>query len=83
MAKLPKLSKAVKRALTEEVTVPVEVAGEVLGIGRSLAYAAIRSGELPAIKIGNRLTVPTVALRRMLLLEDPAPGKKTVQSSAA
>ena len=69
MAKLPRLSKAVIRALTEQVTVPVEVAGEALGIGRSLAYAAIRNGELPAIKIGRRVSVPTAPLRKMLHIE--------------
>jgi hypothetical protein len=66
---MPRLSKAVLRALTEEITVPVEVAGKALGIGRSLAYTAIKNQEIPAIRIGNRLTVPTALLRKMLGIE--------------
>jgi excisionase family DNA binding protein len=67
--KLPNLSKEKLRALVEQVTVPVEIAGELLGIGRSLAYEAIKNKELPAIKIGNRLSVPTAPLRAMLHIE--------------
>jgi hypothetical protein len=66
---MPRLSKAVLRALTEEITVPVEVAGKALGIGRSLAYTTIKNQEIPAIRIGNRLTVPTAPLRKMLGIE--------------
>jgi len=47
-------------------TVTVEKAGEVLGIGRSTAYAAAHAGELPTIRIGRRLLVPTAALLGML-----------------
>jgi hypothetical protein len=57
------------RMLIEQLAVPVEVAGEALGIGRSLAYTAIRNGELPFIRIGRRLTVPTAPLRAMLQIE--------------
>lgn len=72
---MPRLSKAVLRALTEEVTVPVEVAGEALGIGRSLAYTAIKNGEIPAIRIGRRLTVPTAPLRALLHLNPTKSGE--------
>ena len=50
----------------ETPTLTVEEAGRLLGIGRSLAYAAAKDGSLPTIRIGKRILVPTAALLRML-----------------
>jgi excisionase family DNA binding protein len=47
-------------------TFSVPEAGEILGIGRSLAFEAAGSGQLPVIRIGKRLLVPRAALERML-----------------
>jgi len=47
-------------------TVTVEESAEFLGISRGSAYEAARSGELPVIRIGRRLLVPTALLLRML-----------------
>jgi DNA binding domain, excisionase family len=47
-------------------TLSVSEAGKVLGIGRSAAYEAARSGQLPTIRIGRRILVPLVALERLL-----------------
>lgn len=47
-------------------TISVPEAGEVLGIGREAAYNAARRGDLPTIRIGRRLLVPTEALLDML-----------------
>ena len=44
----------------------VEEAGKLLGIGRSAAYEAARTGELPVIRIGRRWLVSKQALERML-----------------
>lgn len=55
-------------------TVPVEEAARWLGLGRSSAYAAAASGELPTIRIGRRIVVPTAALARMLVFEDTPTG---------
>jgi excisionase family DNA binding protein len=44
----------------------------VLGISRDTAYKGARSGDIPTIRVGRRLLVPTAALRRMLAL-DPTP----------
>ena len=49
--------------------VSVEVATSVLGIGRNAAYRAVRLGDIPSVKIGGRLLIPTAHLRRMLGLE--------------
>jgi len=47
-------------------TLTVEEAGRLVGIGRSLAYAAAKDGSLPTIRFGKRILVPTAALLRML-----------------
>jgi helix-turn-helix protein len=65
-----KVRGALLRALTEEVSVPVEVAGEALGIGRNSAYSAIKTGQIPSVRIGRRIAVPTAAIRRMLQIEE-------------
>jgi excisionase family DNA binding protein len=50
----------------ERRTVTVQEAASILGVGRNKAYEAVRSGEIPAIRIGKRLLVPIVALERLL-----------------
>jgi excisionase family DNA binding protein len=52
-------------------TVTVEEAGDALGISRATAYEGVRSGEIPSIRIGRRIVVPTAALRRLLELDTP------------
>jgi excisionase family DNA binding protein len=53
-------------------TVSVDEAAKVLAISRGTAYEGIRTGQIPSIRIGGRIRVPTAALRRMLQL-DPVP----------
>ncbi len=50
----------------EDEVLTVEAAGRVLGISRSSAYEAVRTGELPAIRIGRIIRIPRRALERML-----------------
>lgn len=47
-------------------TLSIEEAAQVLGVSRGLAYEAARRGELPTIRLGRRLLVPTARLREML-----------------
>jgi len=54
-----------------EPTVSVPRAGQILGIGRATAYTGVKTGELPAIRIGGRIVVPTAALLRLLEVEAP------------
>ncbi|WP_082025371.1 helix-turn-helix domain-containing protein [Methyloceanibacter caenitepidi] len=54
------------KAITNRQTLTIVEAGEALGIGRSAAYEAARSGELPTIRIGHRLLVPVLALESLL-----------------
>jgi excisionase family DNA binding protein len=41
-------------------------AAELLGIGRTLAYALVKSGELPTVTLGRRVVVPKARLDAML-----------------
>jgi excisionase family DNA binding protein len=47
-------------------TLSIPEAGKVLGIGRSAAYEAARTGQLPIIRIVQHMLVPIAALERML-----------------
>ena len=65
----------------QRMTVTVEEAATILGVGRNKAYEAARSGEIPAIRIGKRLLVPRAALKRLLAIgalgaNDPAQPEK-------
>ena len=50
-------------------TMTVDEAASIMKISRASAYEAVRSGEIPSIRIGRRIVVPTAALRRMLGLD--------------
>ena len=48
-------------------TMSVPEAGRVYyGIGRDASYQAVKTGQIPAIRIGKLLRVPIVAMERML-----------------
>ena len=47
-------------------TITVDEASEVLGIARSTAYDAVKRDQIPTVKVGRRLLVPTARLRTML-----------------
>jgi excisionase family DNA binding protein len=52
--------------IQERATYSVVEAGERLGISRGLAYKLAVSGELPTIRLGNRLLVPRHALDKLI-----------------
>jgi hypothetical protein len=58
--------------------VSVPLAGKLLDLSRQGAYDAANRGELPAIRIGRRLVVPVVKLRRLLgeLPTSEEPGRR-------
>lgn len=49
----------------KKVLTVMEAAAE-LGISKGSAYEAVRSGQIPTIRIGRRLIVPRAAFERML-----------------
>jgi excisionase family DNA binding protein len=53
----------------ERPTITVEEAARFLGLGRGAGYNAAARGDLPTIRIGRRLLVPTATLRTMLGLD--------------
>lgn len=55
-----------ERPELETETVDVPEAARILGIGRQAAYAGVKSGDIPSIKVGRLFKVPLPALRRML-----------------
>ena len=44
----------------------VAEAGKLLHLSRGLMYEAIRTGQIPSVKIGRRILIPRVALDRLL-----------------
>jgi excisionase family DNA binding protein len=47
----------------------VDELAAALNVGRATAYNAVNAGQIPSIRIGKRIVVPTAALRRMLGLD--------------
>lgn len=48
----------------------VEEAAKYLRVGRSAAYAAIKSGDIPHIKVGRSIRVPRHRLEHLLGLQN-------------
>jgi excisionase family DNA binding protein len=44
----------------------VEQASALMGISRSAAYRAVAAGDLPSVRFGSRLYVPTARLLELL-----------------
>jgi excisionase family DNA binding protein len=64
----------VGRALPDPEQVPLLSVDEVVAVfggrlSRSAVYDAIHRGELPSVRLGRRVLVPTAALRRKLGLD--------------
>jgi len=49
----------------DRLVLTVREAAELLGISKDLAYELIARGELPALRLGRRVVVPTRALRSL------------------
>jgi len=50
----------------EKATFTVEETAKYLGIGRNLCYRMVREGNIPSVKLANRIIVPKVKLDEML-----------------
>lgn len=55
----------------ERPTLTVPEAGALVGLGRSASFDAVKRGEIPALRFGRRLAVPTARLLEMLGLGVP------------
>ena len=58
-----------RKALCDNLTVSVETAARAFGMSRNPAYEACRSGQIPSLRIGRKIVVPTAPLRKMLGIE--------------
>jgi len=52
--------------MAEKLVMTVDEAANLLGISRGLAYAAVRDGRLPHLRIGRRILVSVAALERLV-----------------
>ena len=50
----------------EKVAYSVTEVALMLGISRSSAYEYVRTGELPSMRLGNRIVIPRLAFETML-----------------
>lgn len=50
-------------------TLSVEQAGQVLGISTRSAYRAVERGDIPTLRLGRRVLVPTARLLALLGVE--------------
>ena len=47
-------------------TASVPEAGLLLGLARNASYEAAKRGEIPTLRFGGKLRVPTAVLRKMI-----------------
>lgn len=72
--------------LRGRATITVPQAAEILSIGRDAAYAAVKRGEIPHLRLGRRVVVPTARLADLLGLapetrEAGLPGPATADAT--
>lgn len=51
---------------TDRLVLSVKEARQQLGLSRGLMYDALRSGQIPSIRIGRRILIPRASLDRLL-----------------
>jgi excisionase family DNA binding protein len=54
------------KTVTVHEVITVTEASRILRISRNLAYEAVRSGQIPSVKIGRRILIPRAALEGLL-----------------
>jgi len=52
--------------MPQRQTLTAKETAEILGVATPTVYAAVKRGELPAIKIGDRVLIPRAAVQHML-----------------
>ena len=58
----------------DKLTMSIEEAAKVLGVGRNFCYELAKTGQLPTIRLGSRrLVIPRIALEKMLEPADVQP----------
>jgi excisionase family DNA binding protein len=49
-------------ALEGRLTITIDEAAKILGLGRSAAYEAVRRGQIPSRRLGRRIVIPVPLL---------------------
>lgn len=62
------------------LTLTVEQAATLLGIGRSTAYEVVHTGDIPSLRLGRRIVVPMARLNELLGTTPVSPGEPSVSS---
>jgi len=65
------------------LTLSVGQVSRLLQISRNSAYEGVRSGQIPSIKIGNRILIPRARLMRMLGEDTETPFSPTNSAEKA
>ncbi len=68
---MPKSKQPETYSVPEPETYSVPDAGRRLGLGGNASYDAARRGELPVLRFGRKLRVPSIALQRLLTETKP------------
>lgn len=50
----------------DQPTLTVEETAHIMRLSRMSTYRAIKAGEIPSIRVGRRILVPTAALQQLL-----------------
>jgi excisionase family DNA binding protein len=61
------------QALMDEAAVSVDEVAVLLSLSRHSAYEGVKAGEIPSVRIGRRVLVPTAGLRALLGIERREP----------
>ena len=64
----------------EKLLLTATEASEAIGIGRTRIYELLASGELPSVRIGRSVRVPTEALKRWIQERQAGAGSKSGNS---
>ncbi|MCL6557995.1 MAG: helix-turn-helix domain-containing protein [Firmicutes bacterium] len=64
--------------MSNRKTCTVDEFAHILGIGRGTAYAAVRRGEIPHIRVGRRIVIPCQVVENLLAgrYNLPKPGRE-------
>lgn len=72
LGKAPVMNEELKSLLSQATASIPEVGRVCFGLARQASYAAAKKGDIPTIKVGGCLYVPTTALRKILGIEAAA-----------
>jgi hypothetical protein len=67
------MDRKIRKAIKEELAVSISTASLALGTGDWAVRRGIEAGDIPSIRVGKRIMVPTAPLRRLLGIESEGP----------